>query len=76
MSKQRPSKSVRKTASAAPAGPENSWTRRLFKNTYTRSGRRMKVAGWAVKLQHQGRRHTFSLATPNRAAAAVEAKAI
>lgn len=76
MSKQRPSKSRRLAAPAARSGAQNSWSRRLFKNTYTRSGRRMKVAGWAVKLQHLGRRHTFSLGTPDRAAAAIEAKAI
>ena len=36
----------------------------------------MKVEGWSVKIQHQGRRHTFSLGTTDREAAAVEAKAI
>jgi DNA-binding NarL/FixJ family response regulator len=36
----------------------------------------MKVEGWSVKIQHQGRRHTFSLGTTDREAAAIEAKAI
>ena len=62
--------------SAAPVGDYNFWSRRLFKNSYTRSGRRMNVASWAVKIQHLGRRHTFSLGAPDRETAAVEAKAI
>ena len=52
------------------------WSKRLFKNTYTRDGRRMKLEGWSIKIQHQGRRHTFSMGAPGREAAAVEAKAI
>lgn len=36
----------------------------------------MKVDGWSVKIQHLGHRHTFSLGTPDKDAAAVEAKAI
>ena len=76
MSKQRPSKSSRRTGPATKAAEHNSWAKRLFKNTYTRSGRQIKVAGWAVKIQHLGRRHTFSLGNPDREAAAIEAKAI
>jgi DNA-binding NarL/FixJ family response regulator len=76
MSKQRPSKSVRVTQSAGMVKVENSWAKRLFQNTYTRSGRRMKLEGWSIKIQHQGRRHTFSLGAQDREAAAVEAKAI
>jgi DNA-binding NarL/FixJ family response regulator len=76
MSKQRPSKSVRVTQSGVMVGVENSWAKRLFQNTYTRSGRRVKLEGWSIKIQHQGRRHTFSLGAPDREAAAVEAKAI
>lgn len=76
MSKQRPSKGIRVTKSAAAVEVQNSWSQRLFKNTYTRGGQRMKVDGWSIKIQHLGRRHTFSLGTPDKAAAAVEAKAI
>ena len=76
MSKQRPSKGVRVTQSAAAVEVQNSWSQRLFKNTYTRGGQRMKVDGWSIKIQHLGRRHTFSLGTPDKAAAAVEARAI
>lgn len=76
MSKQRPSKNVRAAKSAAPAEVRDVWTKRLFKNSYTRSGRRMKVGGWSVKIQHLGRRRTFSLGTTDKTGAAVEAKAI
>jgi DNA-binding NarL/FixJ family response regulator len=74
MSKQRPSKSG--PAAEASTATANFWSNRLFKNTYTRRGQRIKVEGWSVKIQHQGRRHTFSLGTLDRKAAAVEAKAI
>ena len=52
------------------------WQGRLFKNTYTRGGKRYELAGWSVKIQHQGKRHTFSLGAGARRAAALEAKAI
>jgi DNA-binding NarL/FixJ family response regulator len=76
MSKQRPSK---KTAPAGPASEingGNSWAKRLFKNSYTRAGRQVTMTDWSVKIQHLGRRHTFSLGTANREAAVVAAKAI
>ena len=70
MSKQRPSRSV-------PAVVvKNSWSNRLFKNSYTRGGRHLKVEGWSVKIQHRGRRHTFSLGAVDKNAAAIEAQAI
>jgi DNA-binding NarL/FixJ family response regulator len=75
MSKQRPSKSS-PAVEASQAVAANFWSNRLFKNSYTRSGRRMSVESWSVKIQHQGRRHTFSLGTLDRKAAALEAKAI
>lgn len=49
------------------------WRRRLFKNSFTRDGQRTALKGWCVKIQHQGRRRTFSLAASNREAAAREA---
>jgi DNA-binding NarL/FixJ family response regulator len=52
------------------------WAKRVFRNTYTRSGRRIVLAGWSIKIQHQGRRHTFSLPGRSRKLAALEAKAI
>jgi len=76
MSKRRPSKIKPKARSNGGAAASNLWSDRLFRNTYTRGGRHLKVEGWSVKIQHQGRRHTFSLTTPDREAAALEAKAI
>ena len=76
MSKQRPSKGVSGTESVAPVETGNLWLKRLFKNTCRRNGQRMKVEGWSVKIQQRGRRHTFSLGTPDKEAAAVEARAI
>ncbi|HNQ73829.1 MAG TPA: response regulator transcription factor [Verrucomicrobiota bacterium] len=52
------------------------WQQRLFKNSYTRAGRRFTLKHWSVKIQHAGRRHTFSLAARTKTAAAAEAKAI
>jgi DNA-binding NarL/FixJ family response regulator len=76
MSKQRPSKSVREARPVGRAEVQDFWSKRLFRNTYTRGGERKKIAGWSIKIQHLGRRHTFSLATFDKAAAAIEAKAI
>jgi DNA-binding NarL/FixJ family response regulator len=76
MSKQRPSKTARQAKPVGRAEVQDFWSKRLFKNTYTRDGRRMKLEGWSIKIQHQGRRHTFSLGAQGREAAAVEAKAI
>lgn len=49
------------------------WRRRLFKNSFTRDGQSTSLKGWCVKIQHQGRRRTFSLIASNREAAAREA---
>jgi DNA-binding NarL/FixJ family response regulator len=76
MTQKLPSKNVRATKLAGPVAVQDSWSKRLFKNTCTHSGRRIKADGWSVKIQHLGRRHTFSLGLPDKAAAAVEAKAI
>ena len=43
---------------------------------YTREGVAHTVTDWAAKIQHAGRRETFSLATANRTAAAATAKKI
>jgi DNA-binding NarL/FixJ family response regulator len=80
MSKQRPSKSP--TAPGLPpplphrGNPAQPWLRRVFHNTYTRRGERIALRGWSVKIQHRGRRRTFSLAARTRIAAAAEAWAI
>jgi DNA-binding NarL/FixJ family response regulator len=79
MSKQRPSTSP---SGIGPRGEvdENKaiahWLRRIFKNTCTRAGQSIRLEGWSVKIQHQGRRRTFSLSAKRKSAAAVEAKAI
>lgn len=49
------------------------WQARLFRNTYTRGGRRMQVRRWCVKLQHLGRRKTFTLQAGEPRQAATEA---
>ena len=58
-----------------PPAADASWRRRVFRNTYTRNGRTLRVKGWSVKIQHQGRRRTVSLAAASREAAAREAQA-
>src|SRR5438477_9986886 len=54
----------------------NEWIGRLFKNSYTRTGRRVVLGSWSVKIQHEGHRRTFSLSAPTRRGAAIEARAI
>jgi len=81
MSKQRPSAAaVEMTGGARPlvrvGVGRADWARRVFKNSYTRGGRRTRLRGWSVKFQHQGTRRTFSLAASTRDAAAIEAQAI
>jgi len=78
VSKQRPS-----SAASAPiqttealSALADAWQQRVFRNTYTRRGRRIKVRRWSVKIQHQGIRRTVSLAAETRADAAIEAQAI
>jgi DNA-binding NarL/FixJ family response regulator len=76
MSKQRPSASSLPARDGADDLPAAHWQRRIFKNSYTRRGRSIRLEGWSVKIQRQGRRCTFSLSARTRAAAAAEAKAI
>lgn len=52
------------------------WRARVFRNTFTRRGRRFQVRGWSVKLQHEGRRRTIALGTPRRVVAARRAQAL
>src|SRR5665213_2250424 len=49
------------------------WLGRLFNSTYTYRGRRFKARAWSVKIQHLGRRKTFSLPSGQRRQAAAEA---
>jgi integrase len=54
----------------------NYWKKRLFKNTYTHEGKTVEVTEWSVKLQHLGRRKTFTLTSSNKEIAAAKAKEI
>src|SRR5262245_23394943 len=52
------------------------WEKSIFRPTYTRDGIAWRVGGWAVKIQHLGRRETFCLGSANKASAAARAKEI
>jgi integrase len=52
------------------------WERVIFKPTYTQNGRRREVKHFAAKIQHLGRRETFSFGEANQARAAARAKEI
>ncbi|MEO7168577.1 MAG: hypothetical protein ABI016_16290, partial [Chthoniobacterales bacterium] len=52
------------------------WQKVIFQPVYTRNGVRHMVPHWSAKIQHAGRRETFPLGTPNKAAAAAEARDI
>jgi DNA-binding NarL/FixJ family response regulator len=52
------------------------WSERLYRNSYTRAGRLLRVRGWSVKIQHEGRRRTFSLGAVPRSLAARRARAL
>jgi integrase len=52
------------------------WRDRVFTPTYTRGGEQKTAPNWAVYIQHRGRRHKWSLGTPNRDAAAAKARDI
>ncbi len=81
MSKQRPSDTNRRpSARRAPAVASETaildWSRRVFRNSYTRRGRLIRLRTWAVKIQHEGRRHTLSLGAVPRGEAARKAHAL
>ena len=71
VSKQRPASNGRH-----PKTDLRYWEKAIFQPTYTRQGQVRKVCEWATKIQHLGRRETFSLATANKASAAARAKTI
>ena len=52
------------------------WEGKLFHDAYTRDGGRVEGADWSVRIQHQGRRESFPLHTPNKAVAAAKAKQV
>jgi len=52
------------------------WEDKVFHEAFTRDGSRIASPDFSVRIQHGGRRETFSLGTPNKAAAAARAKEI
>src|SRR5439155_658766 len=81
VSKQRPSRrspnsSHRAASRASRRDSAAFWRRRVFRNTYRRNGRTLRVNRWSVKVQHRGTRRTFSLAAPSRPQAAREAQSL
>jgi len=52
------------------------WEGKIFHEAYTRDGDRVQMQDWSVRIQHGGRRETFALGTPNKAAASAMAKEI
>jgi integrase len=52
------------------------WQKAIFKPRYTRDGQTVELGDWSVRIQWRGRRETFNLKTPNKAAAAASAKDI
>lgn len=52
------------------------WKSRLFRPSYTRDGQTCEVNDLAIRIQHGGRRETFTLATTNKDAAAIKARDI
>ena len=65
-----------KPATGPSAASPDGWRQRVFKNTYTRRGRRIALKRWSVKIQHQGIRRTLALSATARAAAGLEAQAL
>jgi integrase len=52
------------------------WQRAVFRQSYTRNGQSFLTKAWAMKVAYEGRRETFPLGTPNKAAAAAKARDI
>jgi integrase len=52
------------------------WKDRVFRPIYTRGGDQHESPNLAIYIQHRGRRHKWSLGTPNRDAAAAKARDI
>ena len=76
MSKKRPRTSaglVHTTASASSKMEPKYWRERLFNSSYIYKGKRFRVRTWSVKIQHLGRRKTFSLPFSHCRQAASEA---
>jgi integrase len=69
-------KSVQETSKRHGKTDVRYWTARLFKPWYTRDGAKFELDTYAIKIQLRGRRKTFNLGTPNKAAAVARARDI
>lgn len=69
----RPSSQASKTDKALSKDSPSYWRTRLFRNSFTRGGRRQELNHWYVKIQHQGLRRTIRLAAADPELAAGEA---
>jgi integrase len=69
-------KSVQEVSKQRPKTDVRYWNSKLFKPWYTRDGQRFELDTYAIKIQTRGRRETFNLGTPNKAAAAARAREI
>jgi DNA-binding NarL/FixJ family response regulator len=75
MSKQRPSTNGQEAWSAKKSSISlDYWRKRVFKNSYTRAGKRCRVKHWSIKVQRNGVRRTISLQSRDRTDAAIEAQ--
>lgn len=52
------------------------WQRVIFKPTYTKDGKTLRVEDWAARIQWRRKRELFNLKTSNQTAAASKAKEI
>jgi hypothetical protein len=76
MSKKRPRATTTPASAVQPAGSKQDpkyWRKRLFKCRYTYKGEPFETRNWSVKIQHLGKRKTFSLRSSRRSQAAAEA---
>lgn len=77
VSKQRPSRRLHAASFASlPNGAAPHRAPRVFRNFYTRDGRRFLLGRWSVKIQHHGLRRTVSLHARAKSAALAEARAL
>src|ERR1035438_9913290 len=76
MSKKRPRVSPARGGSGRLAASKQDpkyWRKRLFKCRYTYKGKPFEVRHWSVKIQHLGKRKTFTLRASGGSQAAGEA---
>jgi len=81
MAKHRSSDSIARRAPPVSTVAKPRFTRResapnVFRNSYTRGGKRFELRRWSVRIQYHGKRHTFTLAAHNKPDAIAEANVI